>query len=145
MSGYTLTIFDCDGVLVDSEPAANRVMVAMLGEIGFEIGLADCMARFVGKSMKTVQAEVMAEAGATFPPGWPETIRARTIETFQRERIAAVPGIHDVVSAHRLAGRPYCVASSGRIGRQALLRGIVGPDPEDAGVAGQLRAAADVR
>jgi HAD superfamily hydrolase (TIGR01509 family) len=126
MSGYALTIFDCDGVLVDSEPAANRVMVAMLGEIGFEIGLADCMARFVGKSMKTVQAEVMAEAGATFPPGWPETIRARTIETFQRERIAAVPGIHDVVSAHRLAGRPYCVASSGRIQKMQASLGSSG-------------------
>jgi HAD superfamily hydrolase (TIGR01509 family) len=103
-----------------------RVMVAMLGEIGFEIGLADCMARFVGKSMKTVQAEVMAEAGATFPPGWPETIRARTIETFQRERIAAVPGIHDVVSAHRLAGRPYCVASSGRIQKMQASLGSSG-------------------
>ena len=111
MSGYTLTIFDCDGVLVDSEPAANRVMVAMLGEIGFDIALADCMSRFVGKSMKTVQAEVMAEAGAIFPPGWPEAIRARTIETFRRERIKPIPGIHDVVAAHHTAGRPYCVAS----------------------------------
>ena len=122
MIGYTLTIFDCDGVLVDSEPAANRVMVEMLGEIGFDITLADCMTRFVGKSMKTVQAEVVAEAGAIFPPGWPEAIRARTIETFQRERIKAIPGIHDVVSAHRSAGRPYCVASSGRIPTQRTTR-----------------------
>lgn len=126
MSGYALTIFDCDGVLVDSEPAANRVMVGMLAEIGFEIGLADCMARFVGKSMKTVQAEVMAEAGAIFPPGWPEAIRARTIETFQRERIEAIPGIHDVVSAHRSAGRPYCVASSGRIQKMQASLGSSG-------------------
>lgn len=126
MSGYALTIFDCDGVLVDSEPAANRVMVDMLAEIGFTIGLADCMARFVGKSMKTVQAEVMAEAGAIFPPGWPEAIRARTIETFQRERIEAIPGIHDVVSAHRAAGRPYCVASSGRIQKMQASLGSSG-------------------
>jgi HAD superfamily hydrolase (TIGR01509 family) len=126
MSGYALTIFDCDGVLVDSEPAANRVMVGMLGELGFEIGLADCMARFVGKSMKTVQAEVMAEAGAIFPPGWPEAIRARTIETFQRERIAAIPGIHDVVSAHRAADRDYCVASSGRIQKMQASLGSSG-------------------
>ena len=69
MSNYTLTIFDCDGVLVDSEPAANRVMVEMLAEIGYNITLADCMTRFVGKSMKTVQAEVVAGAGAIFPPG----------------------------------------------------------------------------
>jgi HAD superfamily hydrolase (TIGR01509 family) len=126
MSEYALTIFDCDGVLVDSEPAANRVMVEMLGDLGFTIGLADCMARFVGKSMKTVQAEVMAEAGAIFPPGWPEVIRARTIETFQRERIEAIPGIHDVVLAHRVAGRPYCVASSGRIQKMQATLGSSG-------------------
>ncbi len=106
MSRYTLTIFDCDGVLVDSEDAANRVMVEMLAGVGFEIGLADCMARFVGKSMPTVQAEVEAQTGLTFPAGWPEEIRARTIETLQRERVAAIPGIHDVVLAHRSVGRP---------------------------------------
>ena len=126
MSNYTLTIFDCDGVLVDSEPAANRVMVEMLREIGFEITLADCMTRFVGKSMKTVQAEVMAEAGAIFPPGWPETIRARTIETFKLEQIEAIPGIHDVMAAHRTAGRPYCVASSGRIEKMHATLGSTG-------------------
>jgi HAD superfamily hydrolase (TIGR01509 family) len=126
MSNYTLTIFDCDGVLVDSEPAANRVMVEKLAEIGYDITLADCMTRFVGKSMKTVQAEVVAEAGAIFPPGWPEAIRARTIETFQREQIAAIPGIHDVVLAHRVAGRPYCVASSGRIQKMQATLGSSG-------------------
>jgi HAD superfamily hydrolase (TIGR01509 family) len=126
MSNYTLTIFDCDGVLVDSEPAANRVMVEMLAEIGYDITLADCMTRFVGKSMKTVQAEVVAGAGAIFPPGWPEAIRARTIETFQREQIAVIPGIHDVVSAHRTSGRPYCVASSGRIQKMQATLGSTG-------------------
>jgi len=124
MTGYTLTIFDCDGVLVDSEDAANRVMVDMLAGIGFEIGLADCMARFVGKSMTTVQAEVEAETGRAFPPGWPEAIRARTIETFQRQRVAAIPGVREAVAAHRAAARPYCVASSGRVEKmQATLGG----------------------
>ena len=115
MTRYTLTIFDCDGVLVDSEDAANRVMVEMLAGVGFEIGLADCMARFVGKSMATVQAEVAEETGRAFSPGWPEAVRARTIETLQRERVAAIPGIRGVVDAHRAMGRPYCVASSGRV------------------------------
>jgi HAD superfamily hydrolase (TIGR01509 family) len=134
MTKYTLTIFDCDGVLVDSEPAANRVMVEMLGAIGFEITLADCMARFVGKSMKTVQAEVVAEAGQIFPPGWPEAIRARTIETFKLEQIEAIPGIHAVVSAHQTAGRPYCVASSGRIEKMQATLGSTGLLPTFADV-----------
>ncbi len=126
MTGYTLTIFDCDGVLVDSEDAANRVMVDMLAGIGFEIGLADCMARFVGKSMATVQAEVEGETGRVFPPGWTEEIRARTIETLQRERVAAIPGIREVVDAHRVAGRPYCVASSGRVEKMHATLGSAG-------------------
>jgi HAD superfamily hydrolase (TIGR01509 family) len=126
MTGYTLTIFDCDGVLVDSEAAANRVMVEMLAGIGFEIGLADCMARFVGKSMATVQAEVVEETGRAFPPGWTEEIRARTIETLQRERVAAIPGIRKVVDAHRAAGRPYCVASSGRVEKMQATLGSSG-------------------
>ena len=126
MTRYTLTIFDCDGVLVDSEDAANRVMVEMLAGIGFEIGLADCMARFVGKSMATVQAEVAEETGRAFPPGWPEAVRARTIETLQRERVAAIPGIRGVVDAHRAMGRPYCVASSGRVEKMHATLGSSG-------------------
>ncbi len=126
MTRYTLTIFDCDGVLVDSEDAANRVMVEMLAGIGFEIGLADCMARFVGKSMATVQAEVAEETGRAFPPGWPEAVRARTIETLQRERVAAIPGIREVVDAHRAMGRPYCVASSGRVEKMHATLGSAG-------------------
>jgi HAD superfamily hydrolase (TIGR01509 family) len=119
-----LTIFDCDGVLVDSEAACNRVMVEMLGDVGFRIGLDDCLARFVGKSMATVQAEVAAEAGVVFPEGWPEAIRARTIAALQREAVPAIPGIRQVVKAHRAAGRPYCVASSGRVEKmQATLGG----------------------
>ena len=126
LTGYTLTIFDCDGVLVDSEDAANRVMVEALAGIGFEIGLADCMARFVGKSMATVQAEVSAQTGRAFPPGWPEAVRARTIETFQRERVAAIPGIREVVAAHRAVGRAYCVASSGRAEKMQATLGSSG-------------------
>lgn len=121
-----LTIFDCDGVLVDSEGPANQVMVHMLGQIGFRIGLEDCMARFVGKSMKTVQAEVAAETGLSFPAGWPEAIRARTIEALQQANVPAIPGVHAVVERHRETGRPYCVASSGRIEKMQATLGSAG-------------------
>jgi len=121
-----LTIFDCDGVLVDSEAACNRVMVEMLGQAGFRIGLADCMARFVGKSMQSVQDEVAAEAGIVFPAGWPEAVRARTIAVLQQEKVAAVPGVRAVVEAHRAAGRAYCVASSGRVEKMRATLGSSG-------------------
>ena len=121
-----LTIFDCDGVLVDSESTANQVMVDMLGEIGFRIGLEDCMARFVGKSMMTVQAEIEAESGLTFPENWPEAIRARTIEVLQQANVPAIPGVRAVVERHRAIGRPYCVASSGRVEKMQATLGSSG-------------------
>lgn len=133
MSGR-LTIFDCDGVLVDSESVCNRVMVEMLDEVGFRIGLSDCMARFVGKSMKTVQAEVEHEAGIVFPAGWPEAIRMKTIAALERERVAPVPGIAEVVAAHRRVGRSYCVASSGRMEKMRASLGGAGLLPLFEGV-----------
>jgi HAD superfamily hydrolase (TIGR01509 family) len=124
-----LTIFDCDGVLVDSEEACNRVLVADLAALGFAISLAECMARFVGKSMLTVQAELEADAGLTFPAGWPEAVRARTIATLEREKVPAIPGVRAVLESHRAAGRPYCVASSGRIEKMRATLGGSGLAP----------------
>ena len=53
-----LIIFDCDGVLVDSESLANRVLSQVFGESGFEISPEDCLRRFVGMSMRSVRAAV---------------------------------------------------------------------------------------
>jgi len=124
-----LTIFDCDGVLVDSEEACNRVLVADLAGLGYRIGLAECMARFVGKSMPTVQAELEADPGIAFPPGWPEAVRARTIATLEREKVPAIPGVRAVLDRLRASGRPYCVASSGRVEKMRATLGSSGLRP----------------
>ena len=55
-----LVIFDCDGVLVDTETLANRRLSAWLTEAGFAIGYEDCRRIFCGRSMKAVQDEVEA-------------------------------------------------------------------------------------
>ncbi len=127
--GGGLTIFDCDGVLVDSEDTCNRVLAADLAGLGYAIGLADCMARFVGKSMAAVQAELEAAPGLRFPPGWPEAVRARTIAALEREKVPPVPGVRAVIERHRAAGRPYCVASSGRIEKMRATLGGAGLTP----------------
>ncbi len=129
MTSVGLTIFDCDGVLVDSELVCNRVLAADLAGLGLEIGLEDCMARFVGKSMPTVQAELEAEAGLSFPAGWPEAVRARTIATLEREPVPAVPGVRRVIESLKAAGRPYCVASSGRVEKMRATLGSSGLKP----------------
>ncbi len=122
----TLTIFDCDGVLVDTERPANRVLVEMLSEAGLEMALDACMARFVGKSMTSVQAEVEAEIGSPLPDDWSEAVRARTIDALQRVGVEAIPGIRAVIERHRAAGRAYCVASSGKVEKMHVTLGTAG-------------------
>lgn len=122
----TLTIFDCDGVLVDTEGPANRLLVQVLAEAGLEIGVEACMARFVGKSMTSVQQEVEAEIGRALPRDWPERVRDRTIDVLTREGVAAIPGVRAVVEQHVALGRPYCVASSGRIDKMHATLGGAG-------------------
>ncbi|MEE9586837.1 MAG: hypothetical protein V3V97_02275 [Hyphomicrobiaceae bacterium] len=69
-----LVIFDCDGVLVDTEPMANAVMAKSLGELGLVLSVEECRHRFVGRSIKSVQGEVEAETGRTLGPGWPDQV-----------------------------------------------------------------------
>jgi HAD superfamily hydrolase (TIGR01509 family) len=61
-------IFDCDGVLVDSEPLSMRVDVEILAESGVTIGEAEAHARFVGKTFAAMIDEMSREFGVTFPP-----------------------------------------------------------------------------
>ena len=126
MSVPLLTIFDCDGVLVDSEPVSNRVMAEMLCDLGFDISPESCMARFVGRSTESIQTEVEAEAGCIFPPDWPTDVRVRTVRALRTEKVAPIPGIRAVVETHRAAGRRYCVASSGRLEKMRATLGGAG-------------------
>ena len=64
----TLLIFDCDGVLVDSEMIALGILAKMLKELGSPITLADCRLRFMGKSTADVLADVEEMLGHPVPP-----------------------------------------------------------------------------
>ena len=104
-----LIIFDCDGVLVDSESLANRVLSQVFGESGFEISPEDCLRRFVGMSMRSVRAAVETESGRRLPDGFEPRVRALADEVFDRD-LRPVPGVAEVLSALPHA---RCVASSG--------------------------------
>ena len=77
-----LVIFDCDGVLVDSEPITNRVLRDMLEELGWVLSPAECMRIFVGKAVKDVTAALpdSTEAkDASIPiSSWPDSFRPPT-------------------------------------------------------------------
>ena len=103
-----LVIFDCDGVLVDSEPIAVRVDVEMLAEVGVSMSEAEVIERYVGRSPEVMVAETEARLGRRVPDDWFERGEARIRKAYVTE-LAAVPGIVEALAAIE---EPVCVASS---------------------------------
>jgi len=120
-----LVIFDCDGVLVDSEPVANRLLVRVLAEEGFDISYEECRRLFVGKTMNAVMAYVEEALGRPLGDHWPDYIRDETLKAFAAG-VDAVPGVREVLLALRLRAVPFCVASSGKFEKMRFTLGSSG-------------------
>ena len=104
-----LIIFDCDGVLVDSEIVANRVLAAHLSRHGYPVTVAECLSTFVGRTIPGV-IKMVADAGVTLPDDFEATLRKKDIEAFARE-LKPTPGMP--ATLERLDASAKCVASSG--------------------------------
>ena len=111
-----LVIFDCDGVLVDTEPVSNAVMSAALAHYGIAISADDCRQRFVGRTIEAVQAAVEAEIGRSLDADWPDRVRRQTEAAFDRG-VQPIAGIEAAIAAVKGAHLPYCVASSGKFSK----------------------------
>ncbi len=103
-------IFDCDGVLVDSEPITCAVMAACLTEIGLSTTTEQCMADYVGSWWPDAVADIEAKLGHPLPDGFTEQYRARQNAALA-EGVEPVAGVVEVLD--QLAGTPICVASNG--------------------------------
>jgi HAD superfamily hydrolase (TIGR01509 family) len=125
MSRFDLIIFDCDGVLVDSELIANRVFAALLNELGANVNLELMFERFVGHSMADCLLVVEELLGRKPPADLVETLRARTAPALAAE-LQPVRGIATALDALEAAGVPYCVASSGDHDKMRTTLGITG-------------------
>ncbi|UTD27161.1 hydrolase [Bradyrhizobium sp. WD16] len=104
-----LVIFDCDGVLVDSEPISCRVHAQVLSRHGYPITAEEVRQRFLGRSARDANREVEAELGRALPEACDRERRRELLEALARE-VTAVPHIHDILDRLTL---PACVASSG--------------------------------
>lgn len=117
-----LVIFDCDGVLIDSEVIGCRIDAECFAEIGLPIGVEEVTARYVGISTRTMFADVERRFNVKLPEDFGGRIRARVTAAFEQE-LAIIPGIEAVLDA--LPCR-YCVASSSAPDRLRHALSLVG-------------------
>lgn len=106
-----LVIFDCDGVLVDSEHVTNRVLQRNLAQHGLQLELQKIVDLFVGGTMEGVLHRAR-EMGAELADGWIDAIYAQMYDALARD-CTLVEGAADVLDALDAAGIPYAVGSNG--------------------------------
>ncbi|HLJ89463.1 MAG TPA: HAD-IA family hydrolase [Candidatus Angelobacter sp.] len=119
---FRLIIFDCDGVLVDSELLVVRLIVSMVGELGLKWTEEEALPSFRGGTMADCITEIERRLGKPVRDSFVSELRARMAEVFKRE-LRAVEGIQGVVEELRI---PICVASNGPLEKIRLSLAITG-------------------
>jgi HAD superfamily hydrolase (TIGR01509 family) len=120
-----LVIFDCDGVLVDSEQISNRVLAEMLSAEGLAKTLAEARRDYQGLLLRDILDSAEAELGCPLPAGWLERYERTRAEVFRRE-LEPVPGAAGAVSRVSGAGVRVCVASQGKLEKTRLSLELTG-------------------
>ena len=117
-----LVIFDCDGVLIDSEIISAQMLVDELARLGVAIDLPYVARHFLGRSYPTVMATIRREFGLDLPGDFEERYRTRLLEAFARD-LKIMPGVAEVLD--RLA-LPFCIATSSSPRRAEFSLKLVG-------------------
>ena len=122
---FDAVLFDCDGVLVDSEPITNRVLREMLGELGWQLTPQECMVHFVGRALKEELPMIAANTGCHVDTEWLTQFQQRR-NTALMEQLTPIPNIHDAV--HRIhahqGARIACASGADRIKVEMQLRKV---------------------
>jgi HAD superfamily hydrolase (TIGR01509 family) len=123
-SPYELVVFDCDGVLVDTEPIAAAVSSEVLSELGWKLTPHEVSERFTGRTNAYFESEVQAVLGESLPTGWKVGLN----EEFARRCEAELLPIKGVIDVIEQLTQPAWVASNGA--RDVIIRSlrIVGLD-----------------
>ena len=117
-----LVIFDCDGVLIDSEVIAARILAECLCDAGFPATAAEAMTLGFGSNRATLTAAIEVRFGRTLPEDFFDVMRAASAVAFDTE-LRAMPGIAELLAA--LPG-PRCVASNSHTTRIRHALGVTG-------------------
>lgn len=116
-----LIIFDCDGVLVDSEIIFNQVLSEDLFERGLKLNVEQTMALFVGGSMESVEAKITG-LGIALPDSWIEGIYAKVLARLE-QGVEPIAGIPELLAYLAKTDIPFCVASNGPVHKMNLTLG----------------------
>jgi HAD superfamily hydrolase (TIGR01509 family) len=118
-------IFDCDGVLVDSEVIGIRLLLEMTAPYGVSVEEKEAVEEFAGRRLKEVIGILQTRADKPFPEDLEQQFRKRSFEVFQQE-VAPVEGVKALLDSLTI---PFCVASSGPVDKIRLnltLTGLIG-------------------
>lgn len=122
MSKYKCVIFDCDGVLVDSEPIGNQVLVEMANQLGANIDLDYAYKHFKGGNMQSCVDKIETLINQPIPEDFTTNYRQKSFEVF-KANIKPVEGVTELIMNLKL---PFCVASSGPENKIRLNLGLTG-------------------
>jgi HAD superfamily hydrolase (TIGR01509 family) len=117
-----LVLFDCDGVLVDSERLMARVDAEVFGRMGWPLTEAEIVERFMGRTHAFVTEELGRRLGRALPPEWDEEFRPLYLAALEAD-LRPVDGIVEALDRITL---PTCIASSGSHRKMRLTLGKTG-------------------
>ena len=109
MKNIKCVIFDCDGVLVDSEIIANQILLSMAREFGLEMTLEDAIKNFNGRRLNDSFQHIEKLTNKKLPDNFENEFRKQTFETFKTD-LKSVKGVKEFIDNLSVS---YCVASSG--------------------------------
>jgi beta-phosphoglucomutase-like phosphatase (HAD superfamily) len=105
-------IFDCDGVLVDSEIIACRLEAQALTDAGYPISTEDNIRQFAGKSQQSIMSIVETALGKPLPTDFDDKLNQKILAALSQE-LQPIAGIKDVLEKLHHQGIEFCIASSG--------------------------------
>jgi HAD superfamily hydrolase (TIGR01509 family) len=122
---YDLVIFDCDGVLVDSESLGNRALAETLTAVGLPTTPDQALDACKGRILADVVAIMEQRFGGPLPDGWIADFEALRALYF-KEELTEIPGAREAVEAVRAAGIDVAVGTQGKPEKVALTLGLTG-------------------
>lgn len=128
MSQPLWVIFDCDGVLVDSETIAAHTLSQFLTRLGWPLTPADITTQFKGQSLRETKATIESQLGEKLPLTWLYDLAMVTALDFTKE-LKPIPGVATVLKNLQTAGIPFCLASQSTPERIELSLRLAGLNP----------------